>query len=92
MKKFTVNTGYGYFVDKQGHKTLKAELPVGEHDLKDDFTYVEVWDKAALDLIQLYIDPIQADIDKNESEINKRVRDNAIAELINEGKIPPNYK
>ena len=42
MKKIQVKTGYGYFKDRQGRIVAKANLPPGEHPVKDDYEYVEV--------------------------------------------------
>lgn len=51
----TVTTGYGYLQDDQGHIVSKAELPVGNHNIKDGLAYLEVADKDNLDAINLYV-------------------------------------
>ena len=32
-KSEIIKTGFGYFTNKDGHVTAKAELPIGDHDL-----------------------------------------------------------
>ena len=54
MNSFTVNTGYGYFLDTQSRIVSKSVLAIGTHQLKDGYTYVEVADKTALDAIKVY--------------------------------------
>lgn len=92
MQKIQVKTGFGYYVDSAGHKITKAELPVGEHPLADDFTYVEVANKEALDAIELYVDPAALEREKNEQKIATWTRRAAIDALIAEGQLPGDYK
>lgn len=49
----TVTTGFGYFKDSENKIFAKAILPPGQHPIKAGYTYTEVADQAALDLIQL---------------------------------------
>jgi len=92
MQTITVKTGFGYYVDGQGHKVSKAELPEGEHPLMDGFIYVEVINKAALDAIKLYIDPAVSEKTETERKIAAKTRAIAIAELIKAGELPPDFK
>lgn len=52
-----VSTGYGYIVDGVGNVISKSELPIGKHDLKEGYSYVELNNKAELDAIQVYVPP-----------------------------------
>lgn len=92
MQKIQTKTGFGYYVDSAGHRILKAELPIGEHPLSDDFTYVEVANKKALDAIELYIDPAQIEREKNEQKISAKIRRIAIDALIAEGQLPGDHE
>ncbi len=91
MQKIQVTTGFGYFVDQAGHKIAKAELPPGEHPLQDGFTYVEVADKQALELIELWIDPKMLQQQQDEKLIMQKTREIAIETLKSEGKLPPDF-
>jgi len=51
-----VKTGFGYFKNTAGNIIAKAELPPGDHPLKDGYTYTEVADRVALDAIEIYVD------------------------------------
>lgn len=87
-----VKTGFGYYVDSQGHKVSKYELPAGEHPLKDGFTYVECANKEALDAIELWVDPAVIEKAEIEGKIHAKARAIAIAELIKDGDLPPDFK
>lgn len=76
-----VKTGFGYFKDKDNHIVSKYELPIGEHPLKDDYSYVEVATKEELNNIEIYEDPIE--IQKQQKRIQDRI--NAINKLKNLG-------
>ncbi|MBW8035867.1 MAG: hypothetical protein FVQ79_09605 [Planctomycetes bacterium] len=91
MKTFIVKTGFGYYEDAAGRIFSKAELPAGDHNLRDGLEYIEVADKAALDALDVYVDP--ADIEKrdNENKIQKRMREIAIDQLKAEGGLPADY-
>ena len=54
MKKIEVKTGFGFFTDKNLHIISKSILPIGEHDMQDDFTYTEVADENALNDITVF--------------------------------------
>lgn len=51
-----VTTGFGYFT-KDGKIVEKYTLPIGEHPL-EGFDYVEVADQAALDLVEIWKEPV----------------------------------
>lgn len=53
-----VTTGYGYFTDSLGHITSKYCLPIGEHPLSEGFIQTEVADQAALDLVEIWKEPV----------------------------------
>jgi len=53
-----VVTEYGYFKDSSGTIVAKARLPKGKHSIKDTYTYHEVADQAALDLIVVWKEPV----------------------------------
>lgn len=91
MQTIEVKTGFGYIRDSQGHIISKAELPEGTHPLKNGFTYVEVVDKAALDAIEVWIDPAITLKAENERKITAKARAIAIAECIKDGDLPPDY-
>jgi len=91
VKNITVNTGFGYYTDSQGHVTGKAELPPGVHPMKDGFSYTEVADAAALELINIYVDPAEIEQRQNEQKIQARIRTTAIESLIATGDLPPDY-
>jgi hypothetical protein len=91
MNSCTVTTGFGYFLDAQGHIVSKAELPKGEHPLREGFTYIEVVDKASLDAIEIYVDPAEIEASKNERKIQNKTRAMAIAELKASGDLPDDF-
>ena len=91
MQMIKVTTGFGYFVDIAGHKIAKAELPPGEHPLRDDYSYVEVANKAALDAITLYIEPPTPE-QQIERLIGQKTREITIEALKAEGKLPPEFE
>lgn len=80
-----VKTGFGYFVDSNGHITDKATLPIGKHPL-EGYTYVEVASKNELDAVKLYIKPKTDKLIKEEM-IQIKIREQAIKELQKEGKL-----
>jgi hypothetical protein len=92
MKDFWVTTGFGYFVDDKGHITSKAVLPIGQHLIKDGFTYVEVANGVALDAIQLWVDPVMVLKATQEGKIGTKIRQDAIDALITAGELPAGYK
>jgi len=94
METCIVKTGFGYIIDSIGHILYKAELPAGEHPLKDGYEYHEVDDKAALDAIVVYLTRDPADFVKqtNEAMIQEKMRQMAIASLVTEGKLSQDYK
>lgn len=92
MKIIKVNTGFGYYVDQAGHKIAKAELPIGEHPLRDGFIYVEVANKPALDAIDLWIDPADIELQNNEAKITARTRKISVDQLIAEGQLSVGYE
>jgi len=91
MQTIQVTTGFGYFVDSAGHKIAKAELPPGEHPLRDNFTYVEVATKQALDAVELYIESPTPE-QQSEKLIADKTRQLAVAALVAEGKLPGDSK
>lgn len=92
MQKIEVKTGFGYYVDTQGHKIAKSELPAGKHPLADGFTYVECANKEALDAIELWVDPEIIEKAQAERKIAAKTRAIAIAELITDGDLPTDFK
>ena len=90
--KILVQTGYGYYKDKNGHIVCKSELPLGTHELDYDLVYVEVEDKQALDLIEVWCDPIDAERRHNEQKIADKIRKDAIEKLKDEGELPEGYE
>lgn len=92
MQTMEVKTGFGYFVDTQGHKLSNYELPAGEHPLKDGFDYVECANKEALDAIVLWVDPAVIEKAENERKIHAKARAISIAELIKDGELPVDFK
>lgn len=95
MEKFTVITGFGYFIDGEGNIYCKANLPLGEHPMKDGYDYVEVETQEILDLIDVYV-PAPTEEELNKSKIQNKIvekqRSEAIADLKADGELPPDYK
>ncbi len=91
MQMITINTGFGFFKDSQGHIVGKAELPPRVHPMKDGFSYTEVADAAALELINIYVDPAEIDRRQNEQKIQGKIRLTAIEALKAEGQLPPDF-
>jgi hypothetical protein len=90
-----VRTGFGYIQDKDNRIIVKAELPVGEHPLKDDYSYIEVADRAALDMVQVAgpaIDPAEQLRLETERKIRAKTRELAVKALIVDGGLPADYK
>lgn len=55
----TVTTGFGYVTDNNGHIIGKySQQNLGSLVIPDGFTYTEVADQTALNLIQIYIVPV----------------------------------
>lgn len=92
MKTINVQTGFGYYKDKNGKVIAKARLPKGEHPLADDFEYIEVADEMTLAAIQLPVDPAVEQQRQIDILINQKIRDIAITELKAVGQLPANYK
>ncbi|HUW19368.1 MAG TPA: hypothetical protein VMW16_08705 [Sedimentisphaerales bacterium] len=91
MNNLEVTTGFGFFTDSQGHIIAKAELPKGTHALRDGYTYSEVADKAALDQVQVWIDPEQIKTAQDETLIQNEIRRAAIQALKSAGKLPAEF-
>jgi len=91
---FTVVSGYGYFTDDKGNIVSLATLPVGEHPIKDGYTYTEVANKTELDAVILF-KPIQSadlnTINEREDLIRAKIRELAIEDLVAEGKWKPEF-
>ncbi len=87
-----VKTGFGYYIDTQGHKVAKAELPIGKHPMADGLTYVECANKEALDAIVLWVDPAVIEKAENEGKIAAKTRAIAIAKCIEDGELPPDFR
>jgi hypothetical protein len=95
MKKTQVTTGFGYIQDKDGRIIAKAELPLGEHLLKDDHEYIEVADRAALNEVQVIgpaISPAEQLRIETERKISSKTRELAVKALIADGRLPADYK
>ena len=92
MSEFETETGLGYFKDQADHIVSKADLPPGKHIVKDGFIFIEVSNRDELDHVEIYRDP--TDILKQDRQImiTAKARALAIAELIKEGKLPPDYE
>jgi hypothetical protein len=59
----TVETGFGYLTDSQGHVISKYVLAPGQHPITDGYTQTEVANQSALDVVVVWavpIDPIDA--------------------------------
>lgn len=78
MKKITVNTGFGYFVNDQGEIVSKADLPKGQHDCQDDLEYIEVADRAVLDAVNVWQDPELAKEQADQAAIAAAIEELAI--------------
>lgn len=91
MKEFIVHSGFGYFRDKLGNITSKAELPQGAHQIPDDIEYVEVETATDLAAIEVYHDPAEIARAAIEAKIHKRMRKIAIDQLKAEASIPADY-
>ena len=87
---FTVKTGFGYFEDDNGNIISKAELPKGEHPLKDGFTYVEVKDRSKLDEVTIP-EPTPTQEELDEVKIQNKIRELAISDLKSSGDLPANF-
>lgn len=92
MQTIEVKTGFGYYVNTQGHKIAKAELPAGKHPLKNGFTYIECANKEALAAIELWVDPAITEKAENERKIAAKTRALAVAECIKYGDLPPDFE
>lgn len=92
MQTMTVKTGFGYFRDAQGHIISKAELPPGDHPLRDGFTYTELENQASLDALEIWQDPAVMERQTNEAKISVKIRADAIADLIVKGELPAGYE
>ena len=73
MKKITVQTGFGYFKDKQGRIISKAELIPGKHPIKDGYSYVELNSQQEMDSIEIYAPPESLEIAR-ERKIQSEMR------------------
>ncbi len=92
MQNMEVKTGFGYIRDAAGNVTHKAILPKGSHALKDGYSYIEVEDAAALDLIDVWKDPEVIQTQANEKKIAYKIRAGAISALIGTGDLPAGYE
>lgn len=91
MKIINVTTGFGYFTETAtGNIISKAELPIGEHFCQNNFTYVEVATKEALDLVTVYKPPLTQE-QKDKKNIYSMQRKLAIIELKSIGKIDAEF-
>ena len=88
MSKVLVQTGFGYYKDQTDHVICKAQLPVGQHDLRDDLIYVEVNSQAELDVIEVWRDPTVLQAAEQNQKIADKLRTFAINELIKDGDWP----
>jgi len=88
MSQIKVITGYGYYQDQAGNVIAKAQLPPGDHELNKDLTYHEVGSQAELDVIDVYINPIDVQKKEQEEKIQNKIREIAINELIADGDWP----
>jgi len=95
MKTLRVITGFGYIQDKDNRIVAKAELPAGEHPLEDDYSYIEVADRAALNEVQVIgpaISPAEQLRIETERKISSKTRELAVKALIADGRLPADYK
>lgn len=92
MQKMIVKTSFGYIKDAAGHIISKAQLPAGEHPLKDGFDYIEVNSQAELDAIEIYRDPKEIQKAINEKKISVKIRQTAIDELKAAGELPADFE
>src|ERR1017187_4131679 len=82
----TVNTGYGYLTDSNGHITDKEILPIGNQTISDAYTYTEVSSQSDLDSVIIYVDPkiikatqkaaLQAQLDSIDAKSIRAIRTN----------------
>ncbi len=89
---FIVNTGFGYIKDAEGHIVCKAQLPAGEHPVRDGFTYHEVLSQESLDAIQTYRDPKEIEAALVEAKIQAEIRKIAIDTLKAVGELPADFE
>ena len=92
MSKILVKTGFGYYKDQAGRIVCRAILPAGDHLLESGYTYTEVADQAALDAIEVWIDPVMLEREKNEKKIADKIRKDAIKKLKDAGDLPGDYE
>jgi len=94
-KKRYVLAYMGYIKDKNGHIVVKFDLPKGKHKiyLKEGEEFIEVGNRVSLSKKEVYHPHIAVSAgDKKEALIQERMRELAIKELKEEGKLPKNYK
>ena len=92
MQTLETETGLGYFKDQADHVIAKADLPPGRHLLKDGFIFVEVSNRDELDQVEIYRDPAEIQKQGDRTLIAAKMRLIAIAQLIAEGKLPPDFE
>ena len=86
----TVNTGYGYLKDSEGHIVSAYELPIGEHPLSDGYTYMEVGTKEEMESVEIYKKPLTTEEETELliiAKMDEVLRKLAVDELTAEGKI-----
>ena len=88
MSKILVKTGFGFYQDTQLHIIAKAQLPPGSHDLADGLIYIEVESQAELDAVNIWQDPADQQAAEQNTKIQNKLREFAIAELIKDGQWP----
>lgn len=87
MVQINVVTGFGYIKDIVGNIITKCELPIGRHEIKDGYVYVEVTSKEELDKISVYAPPELTQKLLNEQKIQNEMRQMAIERLKARGEI-----
>lgn len=84
-----ITTGFGYIKDSNDNIIAKYELPIGEHPLKDGYSFVEVNDKESLDAVEVFVPPPTKE-QETESIIQQTLRDIATLQLQTSGMLDEN--
>lgn len=82
-----VTTGYGFITETStGHIVAKYDLPMGEHPLKDGYSFVELTNRGDFNAVNIFMAPVteKASI---EIKIQKEIRNTALDDLVTKGEI-----
>ena len=86
MKNIEVITGFGYIKDLKGNIVGKSELPLGEHNIQDNFDYIECANKDELNEIKVVLKEATPE-QSREIKIQNEIRSMAIERLQARGEI-----